>query len=357
MPVSPSTTQSVRWLRVTSIDGLEALEDLWRASESEIESPLGRFSWVKCCLAVFSEGGDPHVIGAARGEKLVAVAPLVKKRCRGISRLLVCGVAELCERQGLIAVEEPATLRLIKRLLRSGTPLHFEGVRADSTSIQALVRACRGRAIVVERPQDTRPYIMLDDSWCAPEQHLTVEHRGELCRARRNAEEQGPVKVEIHAPDLDELPELLDLAFEIEARSWTPDSGAPLVHDADRAAFYRRYSEAACVEGTLRICFLRIGDRVAAVQIALEDARALWLLKTGHDQRFARCAPGMLLMRETIRYAAEAGLETYECLGSAEDWTRAWSATQHKTISVHVYPFGLRGMAALAVDHVAAFRK
>ncbi|HEY2894649.1 MAG TPA: GNAT family N-acetyltransferase [Pirellulales bacterium] len=351
---APSTAHSLRWLRATSIDALEALEEPWCASESDIESPLGRFSWTKCCLAEFSDQGDPHIIGAARGEKLVAVAPLVKKSRRGIARLVLCGVGELFEPLDLVGIDDRAMKRLAKRLIRSGAPLDFERVWADSKSIHALLRACRGRAIVVERPQAACSYITLTDSWCQPEQHLDGGRRGDLRLARRKADELGAVSIGIHAPDLDELPALLDLAFEVEARSSNRDTNTALLHDADRAAFYRRYAEAACVEGTLRICFLRIGDRVAAMQIALEDQRAFWLLKVGHDQRFASCSPGMLLTRETIRYAAEAGLESYEFLGRAEDSTRLWTATEHETISLRVYPFGLRGMAALAVDGAAA---
>ncbi|HTM53589.1 MAG TPA: GNAT family N-acetyltransferase [Pirellulales bacterium] len=354
----PSTAHPLRWLRATSLDALDALEETWRGSDLEIETPIGRFSWTKCCLAEFSDHGDPHLIAAVRGEKLVAVAPLVKKSRRGVARLVLCGTEVLFEPVDLIAVDDRARRGLVKRLIRSGAPLDLERVWAGSKSIHALVRACRGRAIVVERPQAPCSYITLADSWCEPDQHLESGCRGELHLARRKADELGGVAIEIHGPDLDELPELLDLAFEVEARSGNGETGAALLHDADRAAFYRRYAEAACVEGTLRICFLRIGDRVAAMQIALEDQRAFWLLKLGHDPRFASCSPGMLLMRETIRYAAEAGLERYEFLGRGRDWTRPWTDTEHETLSLCVYPFGLRGVAALLVDGAAAlYRK
>jgi CelD/BcsL family acetyltransferase involved in cellulose biosynthesis len=348
----PSTAHALRWLRATSLDALEALEEPWRGSDLDLETPIGRFSWTKCCLAEFSDHGDPHLIAAVRGEKLVAVAPLVKKSRRGVARLGLCGAEELFEPVDLIAIDDRARRGLVKRLIRSGAPLDLERVWAGSKSIHALVRACRGRAIVVERREAPCSYITLADSWCEPEQHLDSVCREDLSLARKKADELGGATIEIHGPNLDELPALLDLAFEVEARSGSGETA--LLHDADRAAFYRRYAEAACVEGTLRICFLRIGDRVAAMQIALEDQRAFWLLKLGHDPRFASCSPGMLLMRETIRYAAEAGLERYEFLGRGRDWTRPWTATKHETISLRVYPFGLRGLAALVADGAAA---
>jgi CelD/BcsL family acetyltransferase involved in cellulose biosynthesis len=118
--------------------------------------------------------------------------------------------------------------------------------------------------------------------------------------------------------------------------------------------FDRQYFEAACTEGTLRICFLRIGDRVAAMLLAVEHSGGLWVLKVGCDERFAACSPAMLLIRDTIRYAVEAGLSTYEFLGRSAAWSRAWTDTERPCIGVRVYPFGVRGLAALAADGAAA---
>jgi len=208
------------------------------------------------------------------------------------------------------------------------------------------------------RPQANCPFIALDETWLKPQTHLNSDRRGDLRRARRKAEEHGPVSTEIHAPELDDLSHLLDTAFEVEASSSKSAQGTALLHDAHRAAFYRRYAEAACVEGTLRICFLRIGDRVAAMQVAIEQDESFWLLKVGHDVRYADCSPELLLMSDTISYAAEAGLKSYEFLGRTEDWTRVWTETERQTVSLRVYPFGLRGLAALVADAaVAAYER
>ncbi len=162
---------------------------------------------------------------------------------------------------------------------------------------------------------------------------------------------------EIHTPDLDDLAALVDTAFAVEANSWKGETGTALAHDALRAVFYRQYFEEACTEGILRICFLRIGDRVAAMQLAVEQGGGFWLLKVGYDARFAGCSPGILLMRDTIRYAAEAGLKRYEFLGRAEAWTRVWTSTERPCVSLRVYPVGIRGLAALASDVVARLRQ
>jgi CelD/BcsL family acetyltransferase involved in cellulose biosynthesis len=223
--------------------------------------------------------------------------------------------------------------------------------------LRKLRRGYRGRGIVVIRPQASSPYIALDESWLEPESHLNAGRRGDLRRARRKADQSGAVTTEIHSPDLHELPRLLDTAFEVESHSWKGGTGTALVHDAHRAVFYRQYFEAACVDGILRICFLRIGDHVAAMQLAVEQGGGFWLLKVGDDDRFASCSPRLLLMRDTIRYAVEAGLNSYEFLGRPGTWTRTWTQTERAYVSVRVYPFGLRGLLAAAADGVAHLRR
>lgn len=357
----PSTSDaalaSVRLCRAESIDEVDALEDAWRMLAGEVDSPLAQFSWTRACLTAFSTGAMPHVVALRRHDKLVAVAPLVKKRLHGVRRLMLAGLSDLHEPMDLVWTDERALQRLIAALARGGTPLFFERMPANSLSLRKLKRGYCCRAIVIARPQATCPFIALDESWLEPEGHLNSGRRSDFRRARRKAEQLGQVTTEIRTPDLNELPDLLDTAFDVEAKSWKGETGTALAHDAHRAVFYRQYAEAACVEGILRICFLRIGDRVAAMQLAVEHGGGFWLLKVGYDSRFAACSPGLLLMRDTIRYAVEAGLSSYEFLGRAETWTRVWTSTEHPYVSLRVYPLGVRGLAALAADTAVAIHQ
>src|SRR5439155_13822651 len=116
-----------------------------------------------------------------------------------------------------------------------------------------------------------------------------------------------------------ELDRLLDEVFRVEAAGWKGREGTALANDSVRGMFYRRYAAAACRQGILRLCFLRIGDRVAAVQLGVESEGRFWLHKIGYDEAFAKCSPGMLLLRDTIRYAASRSLRSYEFLGARSE--------------------------------------
>ncbi len=103
----------------------------------------------------------------------------------------------------------------------------------------------------------------------------------------------------------------------------------------------------------LRLCFLRIGDRHVAMQFAMVKGGSFYLLKIGYNAEFARCSPGILLLRESIAHAAESGLNTFEFLGHSESWIQVWTQRKRPCVSLHVYPDTLRGGTALLADMAA----
>lgn len=127
-----------------------------------------------------------------------------------------------------------------------------------------------------------------------------------------------------------------------------------MLYDQRLGEFYRRYTSAANDREMLRLCFLRIAGEAAAAQLAVVTGDRFWLFKIGYSEKFARFSPGVLLMLETIRYAVQAGLKSYEFLGAAEPWIRNWTTLEHSCTSFRAYPFNLRGVTALAIDAAAA---
>jgi len=192
----------------------------------------------------------------------------------------------------------------------------------------------------------------LDASWTQPEQKLSASRRSSFRRARRKAHSIGPIDYEVLSPRPHELPPLLAESFRVEAAGWKGRTGSALLSDPHRRQFYEKYATIASEKGILRLSFMRIGGEVAATQIAVESGGRFWLLKVGYDERFARCSPGHLLMVETLRYAAERGLRTFEFLGSAEPWTQVWTTDVRPCVSVWAYPNNFRGLAAFSWDAV-----
>jgi CelD/BcsL family acetyltransferase involved in cellulose biosynthesis len=327
---------------------LAYLRPHWEAMGSAHAGPMLHYDWVRICTDLFCANCDLHVVVAGH-EQPIGIAPLFSPR-EGRKRLEFIGASDLYEPMDFLCSEESAASSLAEAVARAGLPVFFNRIPADSAILGAMRNAFRRRGTVITRPANDYPYITLDDSWTAPEKHLNSGRRSDLRRAQRIAESVGELSYVMLSPKPDELPALLEEAYRVEAAGWKARQGSALATDALRGSFYSRYAAAACERGDLRLAFLRIGGRAAAVQLAVESAERFWLMKIGYSEDFARCSPGMLLTLETIRYAARAGLRSYEFLGSVEPWTRVWTSLVHPCVSLRAYPFNLRGMLALSVD-------
>ncbi len=332
---------------------IREVEDLSKARGTltkNIAMPMQQIDWISACLSNFYSDNDVKIVVYGTPEQPLAVAPLVHSSNGNSGRLELAGVKELFEPSDLIWSDIDALENLAAGLTSLKTSLILDRLPAESPSIDALKKAFHGRGVVVSREGDAYPFIQLDESWKEPETHLSPQRRSDLMRAVRRAEMIGQLKTVILSPKPGELEQSLNLAFKVEANSWKGRVKTALSEDIRLGNFYRSYVYKASREGILRLCFLYIGERAAAMQIAVECQNRFWLLKIGYDEQFARCSAGNILLRETIKYAAEKGVSSFEFLGKVEPWTLAWTGKERKFVSLRVYPFTSQGMKSLGID-------
>jgi CelD/BcsL family acetyltransferase involved in cellulose biosynthesis len=333
---------------VRTLEELDALKDSWKAFAASARYPTQEFAWVRACAATLAAPRDLHVVVVEDRSGPVAAAPLVRRR--GGVRLELLGAEELREPSDLAWASEPALGALAEALVGRGLTLDLRRLPADSPTVAAIDRASRGRGAFVHRRANPYPRVHLNAGWAQPDQRLSSSKRSLLRRMRRRAEEMGTVTWEVLTPAPAAVAPLLEEAFRVEAASWKGHEGTALATDPLRGTFFRQYAVAAAEEGILRLGFLRIGGRAAAMQILVEYRRAYWIFKTGYDDEFKACSPGSLLIAELAGHAAGRGLEAYEFLGNVEEWTQMWTKDLVDCVSVRAYPLGFRGATALCTD-------
>jgi len=340
---------------VRSVRELDQIQAGWDSLACERGGPMLDCGWAKTCADVFDLGSRLEILMYG-SPGMAAIAPLFRSgRVSGRRELI--GASEIGEPMDFLYSDPLAVEPLAKALAEDRGSVLLKRISADSPIIDALKRAYRGRGFVVSVPSGGFLRLPLDDSWVEPERHLNSGRRSDLRRLRKIAANSGDLRIEIVKPRPDELTPLLDEAYEVEASGWKAAEGTALAVDTRRGSFLRRYAAAACERGLLRLCFLRLGGRAAAVQIAIQVAHGFWLLKIGYREEFARCSPGTLLMCDTIAYAAKAGLRSYEFLGRDEAWLHMWNPLSCPCVSIAAYPFNARGMLAMSQDAFAAFRR
>jgi CelD/BcsL family acetyltransferase involved in cellulose biosynthesis len=334
---------------IESPEDLDDLAPAWEALAAPASSPMQRHAWTRAFVEAYGSEYELKVLAVGSAGEVEAIAPLVSRRDR-ITRLELAAVDALGEPGDFVYRDAGALDRLAAAVADLSLPMLLGRVVAESPTVEALRSAYRRRTIFYSRDAAPCPWIPLDEDWQEPEQKFNSDRRSDLRRARRRAEKEGELIAEVLAPGTEELAPLLEEVFRVEAAGWKGREGTALATDQRRRRFFTSFAEAAAEAGILRLAFLRIGGRAAAVQLAAECGGRFWLLKVGYDEQFKRSSPGTLLMLETIRYAAERGAQSYELLGTVEDWTRVWTGHERECAALRAYPARPGGLAAAALD-------
>lgn len=339
-----------------NVQTLAELEDAWERLAAPHGYPTVAHDWV-CAAADTIAGSRLSVVVAGDTERPQGAAALV--RARG-GALELISARQLGEPIDAVYDGERGVRALAQCLVRLGRPLHFGRLVPGSALPAALSEELAGRGVTRIQQLPGTPTIQLDPARPDPEAQVGSRRRSDLRRALRRAEQTGPVEAEVLAPSPDDVDALLGTTLALEAASWKRAAGTAVLSDPMRRAFFEAWAARAAARGELRVALLRIGGTPAAMQLACARGDAYWVLKIGYDDRFARASPGVLLLVETLRWAARAGLQRYELLGTPEEWTRVWGATTERpTIRVLAIPASWRapvGITALAsrfaVNHV-----
>lgn len=303
------------------------------ATRDDVLGPAGDPAWAAACAEAFELDRRTFAVDGARADFALVHG-----------RLELLGPRQTFEPGDVRARDAPSLEQLVARLAATRLPLALHRVPDGSPTIAALHARL---PLVLERTSGACPVVRLDGE---PEATLSARRRSDLRRAHRRAEAHGSVAAQMHEPGPDEADRLLDAAFAIEARGWKSRTGTALALDARRARFYRLYGRAAAAAGELRVAFLAVGGQHVAMQVAVERDGALWLLKIGYDERLAAASPGQLLLRATLGWACDRGLQRVELLGAAAQWTRAWTREERPCSAVFAYPGNPRGAVVLGAD-------
>ena len=333
---------------ITTKDEMDKFFHLWNGFNTSA-LPTQHYSWIEACVYTFNSTQEVSLVVYGSLDKPFAFAPLVQSK-NTLRRLEVLGLKELHEPVDLICQDSQSLEGLVKVLTQLGLPFILGRLPAESTTIGAFIKGFSRKGLCVCRESIGYPSIQLTESWLLPEQNLSTQRASDLRRGIRKAEKVGPVTTEIISPQLNELDYLLDQIFTIEANSWKGKMKTAVIQNVDLGTFFRRYAELACQSGILRICLLRIGGTIAAMQFAVEYNNQFWLMKIGYDEQFGFCSPGNLLLRDSIKYAAEHGNTKYNFLGVIEPWTLNWTKSESSCVSLRYYPYSLPGIKAMVVD-------
>lgn len=350
----PKPEETVEIIR--SRGALEALAVEWDALADSMGTPLLGHAWFLSCSEAFYREDELFVVTVRVRGVLVGIAPLVAVERAGIRRLELMGVSYLYEPSGLLYRSEEGLDALVRAVVNTGRPVVLSRLPSDSPIIPRLRHIARGRGLVVARPAAGAVAVPIASGWEEYVARLSSRRRYDLRRARQRAEEAGKVTVRIFCPRPDEVEAEFAELVRVEAAGWKDRGGSSLKQRDALRLFFSRYTRRASESGILRLCFLDLDGKPIAAQLSVEYSERFWVLKIGYDEAWSRCSPGGQLLAETMRYAFDRGLKSYELLGSDEPWLRGWVSETRSYSVAGCYPTTVRGMYGLAADAVGMLR-
>lgn len=193
----------------------------------------------------------------------------------------------------------------------------------DGGWIELLSDAAAGSGLdVVRERMDVCPRVAIPGDFEAYLASIDSKLRHEIRRkARRLEREAGPFVIRLS--DGTTLEQDLRTFYEMHRRS--PGPKGHFLYE-EMAALFTRVAEAFLARGWLRLSWLDVGGEPWAGVFSFA-ARGVWNVYNSvydHDRR--DLAPGMVLMGESIRLAAEEGAHTFDLLRGDEPYKYRFGA-------------------------------
>ena len=222
--------------------------------------------------------------------------------------------------------------------------LYYESVRADS-----LVHPVLKRAHGWEEPDAPAPFADLRKmaSGSELEKKMPKRFRGSMNRRLRRLEEVGPVSFE-HEPAPEGLEETVRWMNE-RKREWMDERGLVVGHGIEEehgTSLIDIIRDGADAGHTL-VSRLSVNDQLIAASVNFLSNNRLYYDYGSFDLRWAKYSPGSLLLRETIRWAVENGVEIVDLARGTDHYKLKWSDGE---VPVSDYYIPLTGLGRLYIS-------
>ena len=349
-------THSDSSLEVATSRGAEALHALlpeWQRLAGAAAEPMQSPHWALAAARSLHAGAELVTLTVRRGGALVAMMTLAETRRGAVRWLVIPGADALGEPLRPLIADAEARTALCDALLGLRRPLSLP--RIDDAEFAAQLRAAaRGRAGVFAMSGGASLIATLDGDQPGVLERCSPARQKVLRRNRRQLAHAGDIAFETLVPAPHEVAAALRAAFEVEARSWKGAAGSAVLARPAMFDFFRAYGEACAAEGRLLVRLLKVGERVAAVGVAVIESGRSFDLKIGYDAAFARHSPGLTLTCEALADSARRGLAAHEFLGFAEGWQRPFATRERNFTSLMIYPMNIAGSTAFGFDAAGA---
>lgn len=280
--------------------------------------------------------GELALIVVYRGDRLVALAPLHRRRLLGqrVLRLLGHGLGTVGE---ILTVDDAAAIVLWDGIAADTAVVQLTHVRPDDVAILGLRRHPRWQQHI--EINDRCPVTFLAATSTAGDlrSHRTLRQFARYRAGLSHAET--PFDVEV----IDDLDGLRRRWADIVRVAALADAGRRRLNlfDCPWVTFVRAFLEREAKNGTLLVFGATAGGRWVAHDIGFRCGRMLAQWASRFDPACAAQSPGHLILEWLVNHHDELGIDTIDSLLGESAFKLSWANSAYDVATVTAAPTGL----------------
>jgi CelD/BcsL family acetyltransferase involved in cellulose biosynthesis len=284
--------------------------------------------------AEFGAGRALRVVEVLEGESLRGIVGLVVSDDGLVSFV---GDHDTTDYRGPVSAPEdrnPVAVAVLDAVAgETWQTFEMDGLAADSGWPEAFARAAKAAAFdVAEEQTDSCPRVAIPGSYDAYLASLPGKLRHEINRkARRLERDAGPYAIRLATEET--LDDDLEAFFEMHRSSDGPKGR--FMHEG-MATFFGSFAWMLFSQGWLRLALLEIEGEAWAGVYAFRSWNDWDVWNSAYDHRRRELSPGMVLMADCIRLAAEEGCTTFDFLRGPEPYKYRFGAVDVPLIRLEV---------------------
>lgn len=320
-----------------TVAAASALPAAWDELHARVQaSPLLARDFVEPLLTEFG-GGAVLLASCAHEGRTVAMALLVKTgRGKWTTFQPAQAPIGLWMQEGALAPE--ALLASLMRAL-PGFPLVFGLTQCDPDLIPRPPSRPRLRTLDYIATAKITLAGSFDSYWNARGKNL----RSNLKKQRAKLDKDGTtLRLQVSRDPQDMAQAVADYG-RLESAGWKAASGTAVAADNDQGRYYRAMLEAFCKRGMGSVYRYWFDDQLVAMDLCVEDARQIIVLKTTYDESVPKSLSPTLLMREEATRALfdASRVERIEFYGKVMEWHTRWTDEMRTLYHINFYRWPL----------------
>lgn len=276
-------------------------------------------SWLQVWWHEFGDESSLFLHSVREGEELIGIAPLL---VNGESASFI-GNADICDYQDFVVTpgrEQDFFDALLDSFdLQGITQLDLRALRPDSTVLNHLVEIARNRGCEVScGPDGFSLELDLPSTWDEYLQTLKGKHRHETRRKLRRLHEAADVNYRI-VEDIKDVQDSMGTFLELFRES-RDDKTSFMTSQME--SFFKSLASSMAEIKILKLCFLELNGRPAAVIMCFDYNETYYLYNNGFDPQFRHLSVGLLCKTLSIQDSIQRGRKRFDFLKGDETYKR-----------------------------------